>query len=71
MMQDEVEIDMKYDSAQLKQVSYIEAHQGGVYSLCSYGNMLYSCSNKEFKVWDLSFSKPKLVSTINAHNSFI
>jgi len=49
--------------------SSIDAHSAAVYSICSYGNLLYSSSNKCFKVWSLDTLKP--ISEINAHPSCI
>ena len=49
--------------------SSFEAHSASVYAICSYGNLLYSSSNKCFKVWSLDTMKS--ISEINAHPSFI
>lgn len=49
--------------------SNIEAHPGPVYSVCSFGNVLYTSSNKCFKVWSLDTMKT--ISEIHAHPSSI
>lgn len=49
--------------------STIEAHSGPIYSVCSFGNVLYTSSNKCFKVWSLDTMKT--ISEIHAHPSAI
>jgi len=50
-------------------IANIEAHNGAVYSVVSHGNMMYSSSNKTFKVWSLDAMT--CISEVNAHLSFI
>lgn len=47
----------------------IPGHSASVYSICSYGNLMYSSSNKSFKVWSLDTMKQ--ISEIGGHHSFI
>ena len=43
--------------------------QIGIYSIASHENLIYSASNKVFKIFSLETSQ--LISEINAHNGFI
>ena len=59
----------EYVSIKWKITASWEAHPAAVYAICSYGNLLYSSSNKCFKVWSLD--NMKSISEVNAHPSFI
>lgn len=58
-----------YSNNQWSVKSTIEAHSAAVYAVCSYGNFLYTSSNKCFKVWSLDTMKK--ISEVNAHSSSI
>lgn len=52
-----------------RSIAHVEAHNGTVYSVVSHENMLYSSSNKTFKVWSLDTMT--CISEVNAHLSFV
>ena len=63
------EFGMNYNSNNFKCIKSWEAHNGQVYCVTSLGNMLYSSSNKTFKVWSLD--NLACISEINAHSGLI
>jgi WD40 repeat protein len=50
-------------------IDIIEAHNGSVCSIASHENLLYTGSNKFFKVWSLD--NMECISEIESHASFI
>ena len=52
-----------------KNIVSIEAHSGAISSMAIHENILYTASNKTFKVWSLDGMN--LISEVPAHNSFI
>jgi hypothetical protein len=66
--EDEMNLNVNYNNDKWKCVATLD--QGNiVYALSTYGNMLYSTTNKQFKVWSLDTLQ--VISDINAHSSFI
>lgn len=49
--------------------SILDAHPAQVFALANYGNLLFSGSNKSFKVWNLDTLQQ--ISDVEAHPSFI
>mmetsp|Transcript_25840 Transcript_25840/g.45649 ORF Transcript_25840/g.45649 Transcript_25840/m.45649 type:complete len:909 (+) Transcript_25840:1667-4393(+) len=52
-----------------RSVQCLDAHSGSIYSLAIHENILYSSSNRTFKVWSLETMQN--ISEVPAHNSFI
>lgn len=52
-----------------KSIQCLDAHSGSIYSLAIHENIIYSSSNRTFKVWSLETMQN--ISEVPAHQSFI